>query len=103
MDYSFQQVYLHSFIAFCYQKGVYSPNDILKPLVKKSIATYGKTNFSSHEIHDEIKRDFEKDFPCILVEKELLKLVHDGILIRNSEKKTSLTYSLVADLSSIKE
>lgn len=103
MDYTFQQVYLHSFIAFCYQKGTYSPNDILKPLVKKSIATYGKTNFSSHEIHDEIKRDFEKDFPCILVEKELLKLVHDGILIRNPEEKTSLTYSLVADLSSIKE
>lgn len=102
MEATLKQVYLHAFIAYCYSSGKTGPNDLLNPLVKKTIATLDKKVFTTEEIQKEIVKDFSKDFPLILIEREMHKLSSLGIIQNNFRKEIESEYTLVEDLSEIK-
>lgn len=95
-----QEICTNAFIAYCYQEGNYNPQDLLQPFVLKSISTLSRTFFSLSELASEIEKDCGKEFPKILIEKELLKLVYEGKI--DYDKKQEI-YSVKIDLSDVKE
>jgi hypothetical protein len=98
-----KQVYLHAFVAYCYENGKTGPGDLITPLVKKVIATFDKKTFTSKEVHEEIKKSFSKDFPLILIEREIQKLLSMKIIERNIVDDSKNEYTLIQDLSEIIE
>lgn len=99
MDTILKQTYLHGFVAYCYKSGEIGPNNLITPLVKKAIASFSKKVFTTEEIHQEIIKSFSKDFPLILIEREMQKLSFEKIIKRNFEENAKSEFTLLQDLS----
>ena len=52
-------------------------------------------------MHQEVVKSFSKDFPIILIEREMQKLVSMKIIERNIEEVSKIEYILIHDLSDI--
>jgi hypothetical protein len=96
-----KHAYLHSFIAFCYTDGKVGPGDLITPLVKKTIASFYKKTFTVIEIQAEIKKDFGKEFPLLILEREFHKLLALTIIDKNETDLSGLKYEVLADLTDI--
>ena len=98
-----EQICMHAFVAFSYKEGKSSPDEILTPTVLITISMLDQEFFLPEDVHRQVKTDFSKDFPFILIQRELSKLISKEIIERDFTEKTKLVYRLKKDLTDVKE
>lgn len=98
-----EQICMHAFVAFSYKEGKSSPDEILTPTVLITISMLDQEFFLPEDVHRQVKNDFSKDFPFILIQRELSKLVSKEIIERDFTEKTKLVYKLKKDLTDVKD
>ena len=97
-----EQICMHAFVAFSYKEGKSSPDEILAPTVLITISMLDQEFFLPEDVHRQVKTDFSKDFPFILIQRELSKLASKEIIERDFTEKTKLVYRLKKDLTDVK-
>lgn len=98
-----EQICMHAYVAYSYKEGKTSPDDILSPIVLVTLSMMDAEFFKPEDVHKQVVENFSKDFPYIIIQRELAKLTGSGIIERNLKEKTKLIYSLKKDLSEVKD